>query len=349
MTIETVAEMAGVSKATVSRVLNGNTSVSREKTQKVKLAISRSGYIAKTGRKNNIQKFLKGKNIASIYLSHSEFESPMYFADGLRGAMQAADELGLNLFTAKVSCVEDIPEFIHRKQAIGILLNGQSANQKVIETLEESNIPFLWSSSHWNNRNRSTILSGNEFTANIAIDYFLSHACRNIVYFNVFPNLVPVTCSRGEFFEFLSKKHQIKVNSISVSFESTDSIPKDFMRLERCVSEQITKICNLPQRPDGLFLATTSLIGLTYRLLREHGIEPMRDIDIISIDNDPFATLGVSPKPARIDMGAFEMGKRAVMGLVDKITNETNNRLLTMIEPRLIPGEIDPNLDRSNS
>jgi len=90
--------------------------------------------------------------------------------------------------------------------------------------------------------------------------------------------------------------------------------------------------------PTGLFVSRDEEVVAVYRLARERGLEPGRDLVVISCDNDQIRLSMLHPRPASIDLGAAEIAQRAVQRLARRIKhrNESPVRLLTM--PRLIEG-----------
>lgn len=116
-TIRDVAREAGVSRGTVSRVLNGGTYVSPAALEQVNAAIDRTGYIANkharslaSGRSNTMAFLLTEPN-------HLLFEDPN-FATLLRGAAQALSERDIPLVMVMASTPAE------RRRTLAYLTNG---------------------------------------------------------------------------------------------------------------------------------------------------------------------------------------------------------------------------------
>ena len=73
ITIKDVAKLAGVSIATVSRIMNGTATVSTDLTEKVQSAIAQLGYSS-----NNVARALKAKESCSIGLIIPDIENPFF-------------------------------------------------------------------------------------------------------------------------------------------------------------------------------------------------------------------------------------------------------------------------------
>jgi LacI family transcriptional regulator len=96
-TIEEVAAAAGVSRATVSRVMNGRTSVAPEIAARVHAAADRLQY-----RPSNIARSLSLGRTNTVALVVPDLGNPM-FQQVLRGAMAAAAEAGYRILVAETA------------------------------------------------------------------------------------------------------------------------------------------------------------------------------------------------------------------------------------------------------
>ncbi len=90
VTIEMVAQLAGVSASTISRILNGTAVVSEVKQQAVKDAIAKLGYVP-----NPVARGLAGGRTYSIGVITQTIDSPFY-GTSLRGIEEELDPVGYN-------------------------------------------------------------------------------------------------------------------------------------------------------------------------------------------------------------------------------------------------------------
>lgn len=90
VTIEMVAQLAGVSPSTISRILNGTAVVSDVKQQAVKDAIAKLGYVP-----NPVARGLAGGRTYSIGVITQTIDSPFY-GTSLRGIEEELDPAGYN-------------------------------------------------------------------------------------------------------------------------------------------------------------------------------------------------------------------------------------------------------------
>jgi DNA-binding LacI/PurR family transcriptional regulator len=88
-------------------------------------------------------------------------------------------------------------------------------------------------------------------------------------------------------------------------------------------------------RPTGLFIATDQATAAAYPLLARHGIQPDRDIKIISCDNEEARLSALFPRPVSIELGTEEIGRRAVRRLLMRIESREESPLLIQTVPRI--------------
>ncbi len=124
-----VAEKAGVSKATVSRVLNGKSVVSPEATEKVLAACKELNYKLNYNIQDFILKTRNGstRNIAFVVVGIN-FADPAYarLVDGISSAINKYHyHLTLVKLTGKEESIYDLPPVLRDERVDGILISGR--------------------------------------------------------------------------------------------------------------------------------------------------------------------------------------------------------------------------------
>lgn len=144
-TILDVAAAAGVSRGTVSRVINGGHWVSPEALTAVQEAIRTTGYQINhharslvTGRSNSVAFLLTEPQ-------HLLFEDPN-FAILLRGAAQALSKRGMPLLLMVASTAEErkqVLAYVSGGHIDGVLLISSHAGNPIVESLARKGIPTV--------------------------------------------------------------------------------------------------------------------------------------------------------------------------------------------------------------
>jgi DNA-binding LacI/PurR family transcriptional regulator len=144
-TIRDVAREAGVSRGTVSRVLNGGAYVSPSALQQVNAAISRTGYIAN----NHARSLASGRSNTMAFLltepHHLLFEDPN-FATLLRGAAQALSERDLPLVLVMASTPAERRRtltYLANGHVDGVLAVSSHAGDPLVAALLKAGVPVV--------------------------------------------------------------------------------------------------------------------------------------------------------------------------------------------------------------
>lgn len=138
-TIKDVAREAGVSIATVSRVLNKKGTVKEESVQSVLQAIERLGY-----HPNSIARTLKNDSSKTIGLVVTDISND-FFTRMARGIEDVLNDRGYNLFVCSTDGLQQREaqclSLLREKQVDGIILNASGKNSSLI-TKMSGQVPF---------------------------------------------------------------------------------------------------------------------------------------------------------------------------------------------------------------
>lgn len=138
-TIRRVAQKAGVSIATVSRVVNGSTAVAPELRDRVLDAVSRCGYAPTIGRRS-------AASIGLVYTGPFSVGSPYDAAclDGIVTAMLDSDfDLKIAHLRRDKSAKETYSQFFFRKGIRGAILRSTSADRDVARVIGDEGFPAV--------------------------------------------------------------------------------------------------------------------------------------------------------------------------------------------------------------
>tara|TARA_R110000751_G_scaffold116604_2_gene216553 strand:- start:340168 stop:341229 length:1062 start_codon:yes stop_codon:yes gene_type:complete len=142
-TIKEVAELAGVSFKTVSRVINNEGSVRSETLQKVNNAIKELNY-----QPNNAARNLAGSKSYSLGYVYDN-PNAYYVLDMQNGILAECRERGYELVIHPCSAnnkhiVEELATMIKRSQLAGLIISPPlSEMPEVLSGLDEMNIPYI--------------------------------------------------------------------------------------------------------------------------------------------------------------------------------------------------------------
>ena len=142
-----IAKKAGVSKSTVSRVVNGGVNVSQKTLEKVNAVIEQEGFVPNPG--GRILHMQQTYIIGSVLLQSLQdtFEDPYYFPLFLQGVNQTTHKRGYATLLWIDSGEDDEEQFYNRilsnRLMDGLLIASSRMNTPVIEKLIASNTHFV--------------------------------------------------------------------------------------------------------------------------------------------------------------------------------------------------------------
>ncbi|MDA8392663.1 MAG: LacI family DNA-binding transcriptional regulator [Actinomycetota bacterium] len=141
VTIQDVAKLAGVSPATVSRVINGNGVVARHLADRVRAAVDTLDY-----RPNAVARSLRRKSAAVWQLIISDIENP-FFTSMVRGVEDVAHAAGCSVVLCNAD--EDLGkerryiEVALAERMSGVILSPASEEESEVEPLLRRGIPVV--------------------------------------------------------------------------------------------------------------------------------------------------------------------------------------------------------------
>jgi len=140
-TLEDVAQLAGVSTATVSRCMNAPERVKKHTRERVMSAVRDLGYFPNFGARA-----LMAKHTNTIGAIIPTMENAV-FARGIQAFQEALREMGITLFISCSSYQEDLEEeqirTLTARGADGLLLIGHHRNEDIYRFLANRDVPVL--------------------------------------------------------------------------------------------------------------------------------------------------------------------------------------------------------------
>lgn len=340
ITMNEVARHAGVSQATVSRVVNRNGYVSEEVARSVVEAMRELEYQPRSRKKARAPAagpLCQDGLIALIMLDDTMESHPSLALAKLRGVEAAASKEGLTVAVARVDEAQPVPSVLKRKDLVGVLLWGGAVDSRLKVHL--GRLPLMWLSSHAEQEGQ-VILVGNEQAGQLAAKHLRDSGVRNPAF------LCPPTrlrqCElRGNGFRY--GFHLAGIESHVVTADSVD--PRPFEQLDHAGQSQLVgrlvdRLLELRPGVDGVFIPDDQITCLVYKSLLERGVRPGRDLAIVSCGNESVYLGGLTPRPPTIDLAPETTGRLAVEQLLRMIREpEASDRASMLVMPKLIPGE----------
>lgn len=179
ITIYDVAREAGVSMATVSRVLNGTAVVKDETKKKVLDAIAKLGY-----RPNAVARGLASKRTKTIGIIVPDVSAP-FVAEMVRGmediATMYAYQIILSNSDAQTEREVDLIGTMWEKQVDGILFMGNQVTPELLKTFEQAQLPVVLCATADPEGRIPSVNIDSEKAAFEATQFLLARGCKHIL------------------------------------------------------------------------------------------------------------------------------------------------------------------------
>lgn len=341
LSILAVAKAAGVSQATVSRVINKRPGVSSEATKAVRDAMSALGYQPppldrrpgpRPARRLPEPAGQPGKTIAVLLVDELYRYSPGLCLRSLRGIEREATEHGWRTTVAFLREADPIPKHL-RDEASGLLLMGSRIGPRIQQWLLRC--PHVWMTSY-HDPSGDTALAGNHEIAQLAFDYLHRRGHQHMAFLAVMSKY-PAYPARAQAFKFYASTHGVSASAFMDDSSEGAADPAEWDAMQHRMNELVDRMLATSPRPTGLFIGNDIMVGLCYRALRSRKLIPGKDVDVVSCNNDMTVLAGLDPVPATIDLGSELMGRRSVEQLLRKIRRPDETRQVRIaISPILI-------------
>jgi LacI family transcriptional regulator len=306
VTLSDVASIAGVSKMTVSNVINGKNGMSEETRQRVLKAIAQCGYVA-----NSAARVLAGRSMNLLGVILPQFDS-LYLNEILLGASVAAEKNGFDLavFTTSSNVKRERERAtLLRSLADGVLLLMPVADEHQIFM---NSIPVV----SINADGPYTIQADNRHGGRLAARHLLELGHTRIAHIH-FPNQVvnskedTVYVPRADTMErqdgFLET---LQMAGINASSEYLVECSTTSHWVEGAARDAALKLLNLDLPPTAIFAASDEMAIGVLQAAQIMGLRVPEDLSIIGFDDAP-RSANTSPPLTTVRQPLREMGAAA--------------------------------------
>jgi len=317
--IKDVAKIAGVSTATVSRVL-ANQSRVKEDTRKVVLdAIEQLNY-----RPNLIARSLRIQKSAKIGLVVSDIRNPFFTAIG-RAVEDAAYEQGYSVLMCNT---DENPEkeemylnLMHDENVAGIIFSPTQQFSAGLKSYQ-SNIPFVIIDRAVNSKQVDMVLLDNIAAAYELTNHLIENGYRKLA--GLFGNASTTGQERNKGFHKALNEHQLK--PVAEYF-----IPP---RIKQGYDTTLT-LLDSAEHPDAIFTSNSLLTAGVFQALRDRKLKVPNDVALVGFDETTWGEL-VDPPITLIAQPTEEIGRTATELLFQRITEPSRSPKTVILKGNLI-------------
>jgi len=316
--IKDVAKEAGVSIATVSRVLNDIDVVNEDTKKKVVEAIAKLGY-----RPNIIARSLKTRKTSTIGIVIPDISSQLY-PEIVRGAEDVSNIYNYNIILCNTDndSQKEI-EYLHvlkEKMIDGVLYMSSSLENNIIELINSLQIPMVLIETTDSKHSLLSVTIDNEKAAYDGVQYLINNKNKKIAYIGTHEKTLNAGALRYKGYKKALKDNGIELDISIVNWGGVKA--KDGLDGMNNILKN-SKI-------DAIFCSSDEIAMGAINALRENNISVPKDVDVMGFDNIYSASV-FYPKLTTISQPMYDMGSVGMRMLIKIIGGnplETSNYIL---------------------
>lgn len=306
--LKEVAEAAGVSPATVSRVLNHSEMVHADTRARVERAIRELQY-----QPNRVARRLRAREVSSklIGLVVPDIQNPFY-VDVVRGIEErvfANDYAVLMCNFGQDEARERLYLDIMRSESVDGLIAApfHQRDRKVVDLVRDG-LPIVCVDRGLEGVDVDVVVVDNREGAAEAVEHLIGLGHRRIAYVAGLPQ-IPSTMERLRGYEDALAAHGIEKDETLVRFG--DSKHESGRRLA-------AELLDLPDPPTALFTGNNLITLGALETIHGRGLRIPEEVAIVGFD-DMYWSISLNPPLTAVSQPGFEIGRRAADMLFQRI------------------------------
>jgi LacI family transcriptional regulator len=312
--LEEVARLAGVSRSTVSRVVNGDKRVSAAARARVEEVIRRHNYHPNAAARSLASRRtrilgLRIPNTSGVFVGYPYFS---VLTQGVAEAAYAAD-YDLLLMLEDGRAPEAVARRHHRvargRHVDGLVVASSVIGDPLVEVLQREGIPLVVLGRYPTNPAVSFVDIDNRAAARTAVAHLLGHGRRRVATLTGPAHLAHALDRTAGYADALAQA--------GIPYDPALVADGEFVQSGgyRAMREMLAA---LAQPPDALFAASDAIAAGALQALREAGLRVPEDVALIGFDGlEPYAA--TLPTLSTVVQPVAALGEATVQILLERI------------------------------
>lgn len=323
-TIYDVAREAGVSIATVSKVLNNNGRISDKTRKKVSSVMEKLNY-----QPSMVASALTSQRTGTIGLMIPDIANP-FFAEAARFFEDYAQQTGSDLIICSTDRDDDKAaryiSLLQRKRVDGLIIASHTGNPELVHRLLEDKVPTVLFSADIRLLECNSITVDDYKGGYIATAYLLSLGHRRL---GIISDNLPGSRLREQGFLDALKAYGLSLDHQDQMVQTSATLENGRKVARRMLGQQVDK------RPTAIFACNDLLAIGVIKEASEAGLSVPRDLSVIGFDNTMLADI-CHPSLSSIAQPLRDMTEQAMQLLNESIDNPDAIKRKISLPPELI-------------
>ncbi|MEI7253389.1 LacI family DNA-binding transcriptional regulator [Dickeya dadantii] len=306
MSIQKIARLAGVSVATVSRVLNNQDSVKPQNRERVLNAIQQSNY-----QPNLLARQLRTAKSHMLLVMVSNIANP-FCADVVKGIESEAEQNGYRILLCNsgsdTARAKSSLSLLSGKMVDGVITMDALSRLPELTTMI-GDAPWVQCAEYADAAAVSSVGIDDRLASRFVLEHLLKNNRQRIAMINHDLNYKYAQLREQGYREMIAEHARPYSSVIYASELSYEAGKKAMLSL---LNEEI--------RPDAVFAVSDTLAAGALKAIEDAGLQVAKDIAVIGFDGTELSYI-TSPQLSTVQQPSQEIGRQAVKLLLQKIND----------------------------
>lgn len=323
-TLRDIANRANVSVATASNVVSGAVKVSPKLRKRVLDAIAELNY-----RPNATARTLRTNESRTAGIIVPDIADP-FFPDLVRGAEDTLTKSGYTLFIGSSDNDESKEESYFRgfteRQVDGLIVVASTDWAPDFLRRSAPQCPIVYADRGYIDTPGDVVLSDNVGGSQLAVSHLIEMGYNRIATITGPQRLANARGRLDGYFRAL--------RAAGIREESTWIKEGDYASVSGYLTA--SKLLNLKQRPDAIFVANAEMMLGAFQALQESGVQCPEEIGLVSFGEQDWFT-AVRPSITALATNSYQIGESAAELLLKRVRKDPGTEQIPrMLPPKLI-------------
>lgn len=325
LNLEEIAKRSGVSRSTVSRVINNDPNVKTETRERVQDIIHRLNFQPNVAARSLASGRTRVLGLVIPRGVTALFTDP-YFPILIQGIASACNvhEHSVMLWLAEPEYERrTIHQIMHGGLIDGVIVSSMLMDDPLVQALADNQKPFVLVGRHPTNAGISYVDVDNVKGAHSAVAHLLRQGRRRIATITGPQNAIVGVDRRTGYLDALRERGLASDPRLTVEGDFTET--SGYVGMQRLLAHD----------PDAVFAASDVMAQGALRALREAGRRVPEDVAVVGFDDMPFAGT-TEPPLTTVRQPIGRLGATAVEILIDLITQPAAGPRRVLLSTELV-------------
>lgn len=325
MNLEQIAELSGVSRSTVSRVINNDPNVSDQTRDKVMQVVRRVNYVPNAAARGLAAGRTRVIGLV-IPMGVSTLFTDPYFPLLIQGVSSAcnAHEYSVMLWLAEPEYERrQIRQIMYSGLIDGVIIASMLTNDSLVQALIDGDLPFMLVGRHPTDVRVNYVDADNINGARDAVRHLLRLGRTRIGLINGPQNMIAGVDRLAGYTLALRERGLIAQPDLITDGGFSEA--GGYLAMQQL----------LPRQPDAIFAASDAMAMGALRALREAGLRVPDDVALVGFDDLPFAARA-EPPLTTVRQPTHRMGAMTVETLIELIEQPASSPYHLILPTELV-------------